>query len=63
MVEGVNGLLFNPHDENDMRSKIEKMLCLTTEQRNQMGRKSREIAEEKFSTESFVHKYMEIIGA
>ena len=61
--DGVNGFLFDPHNEDDMLEKIESMLSLPAKQREQMGRKSRETAERKFAPETFVNKYMEIIGS
>ena len=61
--DDVNGFLFDPQNEDDMLVKIERMLNLPREQRERMGRKSREIAEKKFSAETFVNKYLEIIEA
>ena len=57
----VNGFLFNPLDEEDMVKKINKMISLPQEDRDKMGRKSREIAEVLFSEDTFVNKYIELI--
>lgn len=59
--DGVNGFLFNPLDEDDMVKKINKIISLSQEEREKMGRKSREIAEVLFSEEMFVKKYIELI--
>lgn len=57
----INGFLFNPLDEDDMVKKINKMILLPQEEREKMGRKSREIAEVLFSEETFVNKYIGLI--
>lgn len=62
MVEdGVNGYLFNPHDVENMADAIEKMLKLSPEEREEMGRRSRKKAEELFDKEKFIGKYIDII--
>lgn len=58
----VNGFLFNPLDEEDMVKKINKMISLPQEDRDKMGRKSREIAEKVFSEETFVNRYIELVN-
>ena len=57
----VNGFLFNPLDEDDMVKKINKMISLSQEERAEMGRKSRQIAEQKFSEDIFINKYIKLI--
>lgn len=59
--EGDNGLLFNPADINDMADKLQEMINMSVEQRTQWGKKSRELAELKFSREAFVEKYISLI--
>lgn len=61
--DGVNGLFFNPLDENDMVDKIIKMVSLSKEERDEMGRRSRVIAESLLSEEVFVKKYIKLIEA
>lgn len=59
--EGNNGYMFDPHSINDMVSTIEKYLDLNIENKKDMGVKSREIAIDMFSAESFIRKYLSII--
>lgn len=59
--DGKNGFLFNPHDEVDMLNKIKSFCLLSYEERMQMGKRSREIALEKFSEERFVQAYIGLI--
>ena len=61
--EGVNGLMFNPMDIDDMFSTISRFVKLSKELKDEMGRKSREIALKKFSEEAFVKKYIKLIEA
>lgn len=61
--EGVNGLMFDPTNENDMFDTFLRFSELTFDERNAMGSKSREIALKKFSGESFVKKYIRLIEA
>ena len=59
--EGKNGLLFDPLSVDEMVATIEHYLELPQEKKNDMGKKSREIALELFSKEKFVSNYFEII--
>lgn len=59
--DGVNGYLFDPTNVNDMVKKIKKMISLKSEERKMMGNSSRKIALKKFSRETFVNKYIELI--
>ena len=61
MEDGVNGFIFDPLNVDDMTEKMEKMITLTMEERNQMGVRSREIAVSKFSSDVFIHKYLELV--
>ena len=59
--EGINGFMFDPHNSDDIVEKIEMMYHQSGENLTQMGRSSRSLAEKKFSEESFVDKYIELI--
>lgn len=59
--DGINGFLFDPTDENDMYRVISVFCTYSRKQIEEMGKKSREIAEKKFSMDSFVSNYMKII--
>lgn len=61
MEEGVNGFIFNPFDVDDMAEKLEKMITLSEEERCKMAICSREIAVGKFSSDTFIRKYLELI--
>ena len=56
--EGINGLLFDPLDENNMFQVIRRMLLYDKEVLHHMGEKSREMGLESFSSETFVNKYL-----
>lgn len=61
MQDGINGFLFDPHSVEDMADKMEKMIRLSLEERNNMARNSRKIAVGMFSSEAFVEKYLELL--
>lgn len=61
MQDDINGFLFDPHSVEDMAKKMEKMIMLSAEERNNMAKKSREIAVGLFSSEVFVGKYIELL--
>jgi len=59
--EGINGFMFDPHNIDDIVDKIEMIYRQSEKDLNKMGASSRSIAEKKFSEESFVGKYIDII--
>ena len=59
--DGVNGFLFDPECIDDMASKILEIIHLSKEKLDNMGEESRIIAENKFSEDVFVNKYLRII--
>lgn len=61
--EGENGFLFNPLDVEDMCRAFMSYLSTTSEKRELMSKRSREIAEELFDKERFVNSYIELIEA
>lgn len=61
--DGENGMMFNPKNKDEMAQTIIKMCKLSNEQRAAMGMRSREIAEERFSSKTFVEKYIQLIEA
>lgn len=60
--EDENGLLFNPHDVNDISEKLYIMLSKSHEELRIWGQRSRQIALEMFSKDAFVQKYINLIG-
>ena len=59
--EGESGYLFNPESATDMADTVERFVGLPTEERRRMGERGRQLAEERFSEESFVEAYIELI--
>lgn len=59
--EGQNGLLFNPHDSNDIARIIEKYLLFDKDTKTEMSRKGREIAIGLFSKERFINNYLQLL--
>lgn len=61
MKQGENGYLFNPTDAEQLSDLLIRFDTLPKEQKDNMAKRSREIAVEEFSSSSFVKKYIEII--
>ena len=59
--DGVNGYLFDPYNIMDIVQAFRKVYSLSTNQREEMGTKSREMAVVKFSKKTFVNKYIKLI--
>lgn len=59
--EGENGFLFDPLNIDEMATIIERYLVLPQENKNEMGRKSREIGVKLFSKESFISSYVDLL--
>ncbi len=59
--EHENAELFNPNDVDDMAQKIVSVVRLSDENRRQMGKRSREIIEMKFLSDSFINQYLDLI--
>lgn len=60
--EDINGILFNPLSVDDMAASILKFYSLDLLTREKMGKKSRLLAIEHFSSVSFLQKYINIIN-
>lgn len=56
-----NGFLFNPFDVDDMARTIKRFICLSDEEKKKMGDESRKLALQKFSEDTFISKYIELI--
>lgn len=59
--DGQNGIFFDPKNVEDIADKLTQMINMTAQQREQWGKKSRELAIEKLSEETFVQKYIQLI--
>lgn len=59
--EGINGMLFDPYNAEDIANVIERFTLLSSEERQAMGRNNREKALKFFSENIFVEKYIKLI--
>lgn len=59
--DGVNGFLFDPKDPETIAKAFIRFCELNEEEIYAMGKKSREMAEEICSTDTFVNKYINLI--
>lgn len=61
LVDGVTGIEFQPHSVESILEAVDRFLCLTREQRRQMGLNGREHVEKYFSRDIVVEEYMKEI--
>jgi glycosyltransferase involved in cell wall biosynthesis len=61
VTEGKTGFLFNPQKYNDIADAIIKALNLSDNAYKNMCETNRKVAEEKFSPQNFIDKYINII--
>jgi len=61
VVDGLNGMMFNPTNEDDIVETIYNFLKLSEEKRRIMGVESRKRALELFSKERFISNYLTLI--
>lgn len=59
--ENENGMFFNPNDVKDMADSLYKIITMPKDNLYLWGRRSREIAVDLLSRESFVNKYIKLI--
>lgn len=59
--EGENGFLFDPNKTDSIVSAFEKFLALDRTQIEEMGKRSREIAEKLFDKNVFIESYVNLI--
>lgn len=59
--ENENGILFNPHDVDEIVNQLTSICNMPAEELSIWGNKSRQIAENLFSKEAFVQKYINLI--
>ena len=59
--DGENGYLFDPENVSDMVEKIKAFISLPVDDMATMGARSRQIALEKFSSDNFIKKYIDLI--
>ena len=59
--QGVNGFLFNPFDSNEIYEAFVKFLSLSKKEKEEMGQKSRQIAESLFDKDAFLRAYIDCI--
>ena len=61
VIDGVNGFIIRQKDSQDLIEKVEKFLSLSNEQRKNMGLEGRKLAEEKFSRNIVINRYIDVI--
>ena len=59
--EGENGFLFNPYNIDEMVDAFMKFFNLSTLEKEEMGSRSRQIAESLFDKEAFTKEYITLI--
>lgn len=59
--DGENGFLFDPESPEEIAESIQRFACLSMEEKERMGRRNRERAEQMFSPSVFVDRYIAII--
>jgi len=60
--DGVNGFLCRPRDAEDLADKMQKMVSLSSAEREAMGLRGREKVEREFDEKIVIDKYLEAIG-
>ncbi|MEQ3499763.1 glycosyltransferase family 4 protein [Tenacibaculum sp. SSH1-16] len=61
VVDGLNGYICHPRNINSLAEKMQKVLTLSYEDRLEMGKQSRMIAEKKFDERIVIDKYLKEI--
>ena len=56
--DGISGFIIKQKDSNDLIEKIEKFLCLTWEQRREMGLRGRSKVEKEFDRKIVIERYL-----
>ena len=59
--DGVTGFFVKPRDPVDLADKMEKMLCLTSEDRQIMGQRGRSKMYREFDEQVVIDHYLEAI--
>lgn len=59
--EGVNGFLFNPENEDEIVNAVRKMVALSPAERQEMGKRNRELCMTRNTEEAFLNSYVDLI--
>ena len=59
--DGINGFLFDPFDIKMMANAFKRFFSLSEQEKKQMGKESRKIAETLFDKDKFINSYIELI--
>ena len=59
--EGVNGFLFDPKKPEAIANAIKKMVRLSYENRQEMGKRNRQLCLKRNTEEAFLKSYVELI--
>ncbi|MFD2516572.1 glycosyltransferase family 4 protein [Salinimicrobium flavum] len=63
IVKGQNGFLIKPRDVNDLEQSMRKMISCDYAQLQEMGSKSRQLAEQKFDEQIVIKQYLKTINS
>ncbi len=63
VADGVNGYLCQPRNAADLAAKMEQMLVLTHQHRQEMGLRGRAKMEAEFDEQIVINKYLAAIEA
>lgn len=61
--EGVNGFLFNPENVDEIVNAVRKMVALSPAERQEMGKRNRELCMTRNTEEAFLNSYVELINS
>lgn len=59
--EGINGMMFEPNNSDDIAGVIERFLLLPEKKKQDMSSKGREIAVGLFSKDVFINQYLKLV--
>lgn len=62
VIEGENGVMFNPHEPDSIADGIQRLLLQSDSEFQSFGVKSRNVIEEISSPQRFIEKYMNILS-
>lgn len=59
--DGINGFLFDPKNIRELVNAFKRFFSLSNQEKTEMGKQSRKIAEELFNKERFINSYIDLI--
>jgi glycosyltransferase involved in cell wall biosynthesis len=62
VINNVTGYLCHVHDPFDLADKMEKMINLSPQERDRMGREGRALVARKFNVEKVIEEYIDTLN-